>query len=192
MEVIKVTEWRRQTVDSSGSLNHDLIGIVLRVEDDRISGDAVPALAAGRVLHEIDPFIAGRDLLMLVTVPFSDFSPIGVTKIFENIKLVVEIVEDDDFRVIFHNLQHGNASGLVRIYHAAPVHTKLRSRFNRTVFPRVPAISRNIFIEWNVVGNRHILMMRCGVPLELHRHENAIAQTDQPSGVEIPVNLWIL
>ena len=34
---------------------------------------------------------------MLVTVPFSDFSPIGVTKIFENIKLVVEIVEDDDF-----------------------------------------------------------------------------------------------
>ena len=54
MEVIKVTEWRRQTVDSSGSLNHDLIGIVLRVEDDRISGNAVPALAAGRVLHEID------------------------------------------------------------------------------------------------------------------------------------------
>ena len=35
-------------------------------------------------------------------------------------------------------------------------------------------------------------MMRCGMPLELHRHENAIAQTDQPSGVEIPVNLRIL
>ena len=97
MEVIKVTEWRRQTVNPSGSLNHDLIGIVLRVEDDRISGNAVPALAAGRVLHEIDPFVAGRDLLMLVTVPFSDFGPIWVTKIFENIKLVVEIVEDDDF-----------------------------------------------------------------------------------------------
>ena len=77
MEVIKVAEWRRQTVYSSGSLNHDLIGIVLRVEDNRISSNAVPALAAGRVLHEIDPFVAGRDLLMLVTVPFSDFSPIG-------------------------------------------------------------------------------------------------------------------
>ena len=129
---------------------------------------------------------------MLVTVPFSDFGPIGVTKIFENIKLVVEIVEDDDFRVIFHDLQHGHAAGLVRIHHAAPVHTKLRSRFNRTVFPRVPAVSRNIFVERNVVGNRHILMMRCGVPLELHRHKNAIAQTDQPSGVEVSVNLWIL
>ena len=35
-------------------------------------------------------------------------------------------------------------------------------------------------------------MMRCGVPLELHRHKNAIAQTDQPSGVEVSVNLWIL
>lgn len=81
MEVIKVTEWRRQTVNPSGSLNHDLIGIVLRVEDNRISSNAVPALAAGRVLHEIDPFVAGRDLLMLVTVPFSDYSPIGVTKI---------------------------------------------------------------------------------------------------------------
>lgn len=35
-------------------------------------------------------------------------------------------------------------------------------------------------------------MMRCRVSLELHRHENTIAQTDQPSGVEIPVNLRIL
>lgn len=41
---------------------------------------------------------------MLVTVPFSDFSPIGVTKIFENIKLVVEIVKDDDFSPSIHYL----------------------------------------------------------------------------------------
>lgn len=33
-------------------------------------------------------------------------------------------------------------------------------------------------------------MMRCGVPLELHRHENAIAQTDQPSGVEVAILSW--
>lgn len=64
MVVVEVSVRCCQAVDSSSSLHHDLVGIVLRVKYNGVGGDAVPALTAGRVLHKISS-------MMVVRNPFS-------------------------------------------------------------------------------------------------------------------------
>ena len=54
MVVIEIGIRRSQAVNTPGRLHHDLVGIVLRIEHDGVRGDAVPSLAAGGVLNQID------------------------------------------------------------------------------------------------------------------------------------------
>ena len=80
MIVVKVAVWCCQAVNSSGGLNHNFVGVVLRVEYDGVCGDAVPALAASGVLNEIDPFFSSGNFLVLVAVPLCDFSSLRIAE----------------------------------------------------------------------------------------------------------------
>jgi hypothetical protein len=70
-EVVQQREWGVDTVDSAMCLMPNPVRIRQRVEQSRVGFRTIPAFRSRRVLHEIDPPIPIRNLLVLMTIPLS-------------------------------------------------------------------------------------------------------------------------
>ena len=67
--VVQLGEGCVQTVDSTERLMPHLVGVRQAPEDYGVCGYTVPPFAPSRVLNQVDPTLAGRYLLVLVSIP---------------------------------------------------------------------------------------------------------------------------
>ena len=58
-----------------------------------------------------------RKWLMFVPVPLCNFGALAVVQTHQNIKLIIEIIEDDDPRSAFTNIQNFFLSACISVHH---------------------------------------------------------------------------
>lgn len=175
MIVVQVMVRCCEAVNSSSSLRGHLIRILLRVEYNSVSRDAIPPLTAGGILNQVDPFVSGWNLLMLMTVPLCDLRTLRISEGAENLQFIVVAVKDDGLGMILQDFEHSNRSGVIRIDNSPKCHTQFRCRFDWTVLPRIPTFPHDVFVFGNIIRNGDVLVMRNGLPLEVHVYEDAVA-----------------
>lgn len=192
MVVVQILIRRIQSVDSPRSLPHNLIGVVLAVEYNGVRLDAVPAFSTGIVLHQIDPPIAFRKRLMLVPVPLCNFSVLAIVQTHQNIKLIVEIIEDDDPGPAFANIKHFFLSACISVHQLPQQIAELAGGLDWLVLPEIPPVLADRQILHLVVIHKYILMVRNSRPLEVHVNQNPFPQPYQALGIQIPIDLRVL
>ena len=103
MIIIQICKRSIHSIDSSGRLLNNLVGIVLRIENDRISCYAVPTFGPCIILNELHPASTIRNRFVLMTIPlgYCDVR-IGVFKqVSEYFKFIVIIIEYYHLRMLF-------------------------------------------------------------------------------------------
>ena len=184
------------------------------IEHYRIGFDAVPPLAACGVLDEIDPGFRVGDLLVLMSVPLSKikawffvsvipcpyvqfaicraiFSK-SIKQPFQNIQLVVEVVEDDQPRMLLENIEQSELSRRILVDDSPPNIAEDACVLDRLVPIRIPPRLSDLLVLHSRVVAPNILMMSCRRPFEVHVHEYLVSETDQATCVNVSINSRIL
>ena len=129
---------------------------------------------------------------MLVPVPLCNFSVLAIVQTHQNIKLIIEIIEDNDPRSAFTNIQHFFLPACISVHQLPQQIAELAGGLDWLVLPEVPPVLADRKILHLVVIHKYILMVRYRRPLEAHVNQNPFPQPYQALGVKIPVDLRVL
>src|SRR5699024_8751606 len=75
---------------------------------------------------------------------------------------------------------------------SAPNIAKLTSIYDRFVFVWIPSCLTYFFVFRDIIPDKDVLMMSDRFTIEIHINQNRISQTYELSGINIPIDLWVL
>ena len=187
--IVQLRIWGVQAVDPAGRLLHDLVAVVERVEDHHVGRDAVPPLAPGAVLHQVDPPVRVRKLVVPVSVPLVHRDAGGLLQSPQLIEFGVEVVEYD------HPLELPAQVGRlpeplgIRVDDPPEAHHHLGRVADRLVLEGVPPVAEHRLVGRLVVSHGHVVEHPFRSLGALHGDEHGPAALAQPVLVHPPVDL---
>lgn len=184
--------WRVQSIDATGRLLHDLIGIVERIEYHRVRGDAVPAFASGRVLHQIDPLLAIGKRIMHMPIPLGNRESRFLAQSSKDLEFAIEVVEYNAALPLLadaHGLREPPWFGVDDL---PKTHHQFRTVLDRFLREWVPSVLEDALEGVLVVPDGHQMRFPFGLLRSFHGDENMIADLDQSILTDPLVDLRIL
>src|SRR5690348_2407669 len=100
-------EWSVHSIDATLGLMERTVRIWQAEEHDSVRGNAVPSLGTSLILNQVDPSFGGWDGLVVVAVPLSHWNIKLSHHRAEKMQLRIVIIEDDDSRMVLHDLLKG-------------------------------------------------------------------------------------